>query len=274
MLPPQHSLRARAPRCAAPADPRPRPCCLGSRSRDEFAVVVGRAFGIQGFGVLYLDHAGFLGLRVDGGLLNYGNENVQVPLSSAVRRVLVDVNTTKDLALLDIGVEASAPAGRRCRHREVIQRLRSLGAGRSAMRVWRTTDLIDRTTRPTIRIATTLWDKDAIMETTSAIDAVVVNDGSPAADGQRTVLVGGFAHAGARGISKVEVQVDDGPWEEAQLRPALSDLTWVLWRYEWPFQAGEHTFAVRARDGSGALQEVESSPPYPDGATGIHRKTG
>ena len=59
------------------------------------------------------------------------------------------------------------------------------------------------------------------------------------------VPIGGIAHAGARGISKVELQVDNGPWEPALLRKALSDLTWVIWRYEWPFQNGNHAFTVR-----------------------------
>ena len=75
--------------------------------------------------------------------------------------------------------------------------------------------------------------------------------------------VGGIADAGARGISKVEVQVDDGPWERAELRQPLSQLTWVIWRYEWPWQEGAHTFGVRAYDGRGVLQTTESNPTYP-----------
>ena len=39
--------------------------------------------------------------------------------------------------------------------------------------------------------------------------------------GKTFVPVGGIADAGARGISKVEVQVDGGPWEAAELRPPL-----------------------------------------------------
>ena len=46
--------------------------------------------------------------------------------------------------------------------------------------------------------------------------------------------IGGIAHAGARGISRVELQMDAGPWQGAQLRTPLSDLTWVLWRYDRP----------------------------------------
>lgn len=115
------------------------------------------------------------------------------------------------------------------------------------------------------------WDKDAIMETTSVIDTVVIDKATPGTNA--SLLIGGIAHAGARGISKVEVQVDGGDWEEAQLRMPLSELTWVLWRYAWPFQEGAHTIAVRAYDGRGQPQEVEPSPPYPDGATGIHQVT-
>ena len=125
---------------------------------------------------------------------------------------------------------------------------------------------------PGFSVANT-WDKDAIMETTAVIDAVVVSDHVPEANAPGSLLVGGIAHAGARGISKVEVRVDDGAWQEAQLRPPLSDLTWVIWRYECPFEEGEHTFSVRAYDGTAALQEEEPSPPYPDGSTGIHQKT-
>lgn len=116
------------------------------------------------------------------------------------------------------------------------------------------------------------WDKDAIVETTSFIDTVVGGGDAGQDDAQSCVYIGGISHAGARGISKVEVRIDDGPWQQAQLRPPLSDLTWVLWRCEWPFQAGEHTFSVRAYDSTGTPQTEEVSPPYPDGATGIHQK--
>jgi Mo-co oxidoreductase dimerisation domain. len=91
--------------------------------------------------------------------------------------------------------------------------------------------------------------------------------------GQTFVPVGGVADAGARGISKVEVQVDGGPWEVAQLRRPLSQLTWVIWRYECPWREGDHVFAVRAYDGQGQLQITAQNPPFAKGATGIDTKT-
>ena len=116
------------------------------------------------------------------------------------------------------------------------------------------------------------WDAVAAMKTTSVID-VIATDLIQERGGQIVVPIGGIAHGGDRGISKVEVRVDDGPWESAQLRRPLSGLTWVLWRYEWPFAEGTHVFAVRAYDGSGALQPTEPRRTFPDGASGIDTET-
>lgn len=116
------------------------------------------------------------------------------------------------------------------------------------------------------------WSKTARMRATSVVD-VAASDMPFEENGQTFVPVGGIAHAGARGISKVEVRVDDGEWVEAQLRAPLSDTTWVIWRYDWPFEAGRHSFAVRCVEGDGTPQIAESNPNRPSGATGIHRLT-
>jgi DMSO/TMAO reductase YedYZ molybdopterin-dependent catalytic subunit len=114
------------------------------------------------------------------------------------------------------------------------------------------------------------WSREAIMNATSVIDTVATEN-LVERDGQTLVPIGGIAHAGVRGISRVEVQVDDGPWQEARLRQPLSSQTWVIWRFDWPFAEGEHAFAVRCTDGEGALQVLEPSSVRPDGATGVHR---
>jgi len=91
------------------------------------------------------------------------------------------------------------------------------------------------------------------------------------ADHRRLVPIGGIAHAGAHGIPKVELQVDDRPWQEAALRTPLSQLTWVVWRYEWPFDPGKHTFTVRCYEGNGLTQIATLSPVEPSGATGLYK---
>jgi DMSO/TMAO reductase YedYZ molybdopterin-dependent catalytic subunit len=117
------------------------------------------------------------------------------------------------------------------------------------------------------------WDKVARMRATSVVDVVAEDRTFTDAQGRTLVPVGGIARAGARGISKVEVKVDDGEWTEARLRSPLSETTWVIWRYDWPFEAGEHRFAVRCYDGDGNLQITEQNSTKPSGATGVHRVT-
>jgi DMSO/TMAO reductase YedYZ molybdopterin-dependent catalytic subunit len=113
------------------------------------------------------------------------------------------------------------------------------------------------------------WDREAIVRSTSVIDTVAVDDVFEE-NGQQLIPIGGIAYAGARGISKVEVRIDGGDWQEADLRSPLSDLTWVIWRYDWPFAEGAHLFEVRCTDGDGVPQIVEVDDSHPSGATGIH----
>jgi DMSO/TMAO reductase YedYZ molybdopterin-dependent catalytic subunit len=111
------------------------------------------------------------------------------------------------------------------------------------------------------------WSREARPQIVSVIDTVAVDE--PTGDG--LVPIGGIAWAGDRGITKVELQIDDQPWVQATLRtPPLSPLTWVQWRYDWPASAGRYTIRVRATDGNGALQIEERSSTRPDGATGYH----
>ena len=115
------------------------------------------------------------------------------------------------------------------------------------------------------------WDEVAQVKATSVIDTVATDD-VVERDGQMLIPIGGIAFSGARGISSVEVKVNNGPWEQAQLRTPLSETTWVLWRYDWPFQKGKHTFAVRCAEADGTPQIEESRGNRPSGATGIHRR--
>ena len=115
------------------------------------------------------------------------------------------------------------------------------------------------------------WDEVARVKATSVIDTVA-QDATYESDGKTMVPVGGIAFAGARGISRVEIRVDGGPWREAKLRGPLSETTWVLWRYDWPFEAGPHGFEVRCVEADGTPQIEEERGNRPSGATGIHTK--
>ncbi len=85
----------------------------------------------------------------------------------------------------------------------------------------------------------------------------------------RTVLAG-MAWAQHRGISKVEVAIDDKV-HVAELAPWSNPDTWRQWRVtDWKATRGNHTISVRATDGTGAVQTAQPAQPIPDGASGYH----
>ena len=93
-----------------------------------------------------------------------------------------------------------------------------------------------------------------------------------------TVAPGATAIAGVAwqphaGVSGVEVQIDEGPWQRADLATAISADTWVQWRLTWHATAGTHAIRCRAIGADGTVQTADAAPPAPDGATGRHLVT-
>ena len=109
------------------------------------------------------------------------------------------------------------------------------------------------------------WAKQAPIKTQSRIDTP--REGNITAGAN---VIAGVAWAQTRGISRVQVRVDDGDWTDAHLPQELSIDTWRQWYLEHDFTPGAHTIAVRATDGTGSTQTGNVRPPRPDGATGYH----
>ncbi|MFJ6654341.1 molybdopterin-dependent oxidoreductase [Microbacterium sp. NPDC091313] len=86
-----------------------------------------------------------------------------------------------------------------------------------------------------------------------------------------TVAVAGMAWAQGIGISRVEVQIDDGEWQSAQLSAAINDDTWVQWMLPWDASSGTHYISVRAVDKAGNLQIQDAAPIAPNGSSGWQR---
>ena len=110
------------------------------------------------------------------------------------------------------------------------------------------------------------WSKEGPILTQSRIDV-------PRAHASLAVgptPIAGVAWAPDRGISAVEIQIDDGDWQTAELSTPISDATWVQWHLPWDAPAGDHRIVVRATDGDGVVQTDERTPPPPDGARGRH----
>ncbi|MCB1671237.1 MAG: molybdopterin-dependent oxidoreductase [Gammaproteobacteria bacterium] len=74
------------------------------------------------------------------------------------------------------------------------------------------------------------------------IQGFVLNDGTP--------------------ISSVEVKVDDGPWQRAELNPRNRQYTWKLFSFNWNNPApGEHTIVSRVTDVNGNVQPTADQVP-------------
>ncbi len=106
------------------------------------------------------------------------------------------------------------------------------------------------------------WSAQGPVKTQSRLEV------AQAADAGGATLLAGMAWAQHRGISKVEVLVDDKPYVAELTRWANPD-TWRQWRVtDWKAEPGKHRLAVRATDGTGAVQTAERADPVPDGASG------
>ena len=90
------------------------------------------------------------------------------------------------------------------------------------------------------------------------------------ADGM--AAIGGVAWAQTRGISAVEVKIDDGDWQPCEMGAALNDDTWRQWAFRWmPAATGRSSITCRATDGDGKVQTDERAEPLPNGASGQHQ---
>jgi DMSO/TMAO reductase YedYZ molybdopterin-dependent catalytic subunit len=115
------------------------------------------------------------------------------------------------------------------------------------------------------------WAKEGPVKTMARIDRPRRHDSyAPSSEG--VIDIAGLAWAVHRGISKVEVSIDDGEWRDCELAGVPSDDTWRQWRYRWADPTpGEHSVRARAYDGDGEPQPEERKPVAPDGAQGYHR---
>jgi len=109
------------------------------------------------------------------------------------------------------------------------------------------------------------WATDAPIKVESRIDTP--KPLSTVDAGQ--IAIGGVAWAQRRGVGKVEVRVDGGPWQEARLGPDVGVDYWQQWWFPWDATSGSHRLSVRATTADGEVQTPARAMPFPDGASGI-----
>lgn len=108
------------------------------------------------------------------------------------------------------------------------------------------------------------WSQQAPVKTQCRIDLPRAGE-QPVAG---PMMIAGVAWAPHTGVGKVEVQIDDGPWLEAELGEEDIDDAWRLWRLPWSPAPGTYLLKARTTDKRGVTQTDVPSTPDPDGATG------
>ncbi|HEX6533226.1 MAG TPA: hypothetical protein VF041_01445 [Gemmatimonadaceae bacterium] len=86
---------------------------LAAVPQGQFDAYVGTGWGVTGNLLVRLDPNGVVGLRIDGGYINYGNEKKRACISTTIGcRIEVDVHTSNNIAVLGIGPQIILPTGK------------------------------------------------------------------------------------------------------------------------------------------------------------------
>ncbi len=110
------------------------------------------------------------------------------------------------------------------------------------------------------------WATDAPIKISARIDTPASLAEVKAGD----TIIGGVAWAQVKGgVAMVEVQVDGGAWEKAELGPDVGNDYWRQWFYRWDAKSGARSIAARVTSGDGEVQTAARANPFPEGASGI-----
>jgi DMSO/TMAO reductase YedYZ molybdopterin-dependent catalytic subunit len=107
------------------------------------------------------------------------------------------------------------------------------------------------------------WSQEAPIKTECRIDRPQGFASLPAGK----VTCAGIAWSQPTGISKVEVRMDGGAWQTAELADQVSGRTWRMWRIDFTLAPGSHTVQTRATDRDGVIQTEVRADPIPNGAS-------
>ena len=112
------------------------------------------------------------------------------------------------------------------------------------------------------------WATHAPIKISSRIDTPKVLETIKAGD----TFIGGIAWAQQHGgVAKVQVQIDGGPWQDAQLGPSAGNDYWRQWHLPWTAEPGSHNLSCRVIDGQGNTQTAARMDPFPEGSSGVQQ---
>lgn len=114
------------------------------------------------------------------------------------------------------------------------------------------------------------WTTDGEIKPTARID--VPRSFASVKSGR--VVIGGTAWAQRRGVVRVQVSVDDGPWQEATMGPQVNVDYWRQWYFGWQTTGqGMHSARARVIYGDNKVQTAVRAGVYPNGSSGIEARS-
>ena len=79
-------------------------------------------------------------------------------------------------------------------------------------------------------------------------------------EGGHTIM--GFVLNDGTPLRSIEIMIDDGPWQEAEIDPESTQYSWKLFRLRWnDASPGEHTMVSRVTDVNGQVQPTADQLP-------------
>lgn len=111
------------------------------------------------------------------------------------------------------------------------------------------------------------WTTDGPIKPSARIDTPA----SLATVKGRTV-VGGVAWAQRHGVVRVQLKIDDMPWQDCTLGPDVGVDFWRQWYFVWENPgSGQHALQARVVYGANDVQSAERAPVFPSGSSGIQQ---
>jgi DMSO/TMAO reductase YedYZ molybdopterin-dependent catalytic subunit len=92
------------------------------------------------------------------------------------------------------------------------------------------------------------------------VKSLITNPLDGSTIGRGPAVVRGWAWSGTGVVTRVEVAIGSGPWQEARLLGQPERFAWRGFELEWRALAGRHTLRSRATDASGAVQPDAADP--------------
>ncbi|WP_426246042.1 molybdopterin-dependent oxidoreductase [Nocardioides sp. LHG3406-4] len=110
------------------------------------------------------------------------------------------------------------------------------------------------------------WSEQGPVKLSSRIDVPTSGAEVPAGE----LRVGGIAWAQHTGVESVEVALDGGAWQAAEIANPGTDDTWVQWAATLSVTPGDRILRVRATDKDGGVQSGAEVDVVPNGSEGWH----